>query len=62
VTEDEEFVAREELFDLRQFFGRDGRDGIACFFFGSPLSKMRAADLKRENIVWELQIISSSLT
>ena len=33
MTEDEELVAREELLDLRHFFGCNGRDGIALFVF-----------------------------
>jgi hypothetical protein len=34
MTKDEEFLTRKELLDLRHFFGRDGRDGIAFFLFG----------------------------
>ena len=33
VAEDEEFLAREELLDLRHFLGRNGRDGIALILF-----------------------------
>ncbi len=33
MTEDKELLAREELLDLRHFFRRDGRDGIAFILF-----------------------------
>ena len=39
MTENKEFFAREELLDLRQFFGSDGRDGIASFLFGLALEQ-----------------------
>lgn len=39
MTEDEELVAREELFDLRHFLGRDGRDGVTVFLFGVALEQ-----------------------
>jgi hypothetical protein len=34
MTEDEKFLAWEELLDFRRFLRRDGRDWIAFFLFG----------------------------
>src|SRR5688572_4584236 len=51
MTEDKEFFAREELFYLGDFFGRDDRDEIAAFLFGVAFRRMRVALLKRENII-----------
>jgi len=39
MAEDEVFLAREELLDLRHFFGRDGRDGVAVILFGVALEE-----------------------
>lgn len=39
MAEDEVFLAREELLDLRHFFGRDGRGGIALILFEVALEE-----------------------
>jgi len=39
MAEDEEFLAREELLDLRHFLGRDIGDEIASILFGFALDE-----------------------
>lgn len=63
MTENEEFFARKELLDLRQFFSCDGRNRITVLLFGLALEQDACSRFKAgKHVVYLFQLSITSPT